>query len=231
MNVRRAAIDVVIAAERSNRFVDQILAERLRDPGLDARDRALLVEIVYGSVRHRLTLDCILSAFTKKPIAKSPRPAVEAMRQAIYQCFFLDRIPQAAAVNEAVAVVREMLGEPVAKFVNAVLRAATREATVTTEPFANGDARARLSIRDGKTVVFGRAIFADPSGAGGAATWLSQTLSYPQWLMERWIARLGIDDARALAESQNAPPRLVVRTQPLRTTPERLSELYRDAGI
>jgi 16S rRNA (cytosine967-C5)-methyltransferase len=231
MSVRRAAIDVVLAAERSKRFVDQVLAERLRDPALDDRDRGLLVEIVYGSVRHRATLDCILAAFTKRPLDKAPRPAVEAMRQALHQCFFLDRIPQAAAVHEAVGLVRASVGEPVAKFANAVLRAATRAAGIAAEAPAGADVRATLVVRTGKTITFDRPIFADPSAPGGVALHLAQTLSYPPWLIERWIARHGLDGARSLALAQNLPPAIVVRPQPMRTTATSLCALFEQAGV
>jgi 16S rRNA (cytosine967-C5)-methyltransferase len=230
MNVRLAAIEIVLAAEQSGRFVDQVLSVRLRAAGdLDPRDRSLLTELVFGPVRHRLTLDQVLSAFAARPLARTPRFALEAMRQALHQVLFLDRIPAAAAVNEAVALTRRRVAEPVARFANAVLRHATAAAKRVGESSPEDDPRAVLPVRPGKAFVFDRSIFADP--ATDPLLHIAQTLSYPPWLFSRWAARWGTAEADALARAQNEAPDLVLRLQPLRTTAEEYGVLLAERGI
>ncbi len=229
MSVRLAAVEVVLAAEKSNRFIDQVLDARLHSADFSGRDRALVTELVYGTTRHRLTLDRVLSAFSRRPLHRSNRIVVELLRQALYQCLFLDRIPAAAAVHEAVNLARDATSEPVARFVNAILRRAMSSASRIESSRPGDDPRAFFPVREGKGWLFDRPVFADP--ATDAAGHLSDTLSYPRWLLDRWIARFGIQEATALARCQNRSPKVVLRVQPLRIAPARFHALLADAGL
>ena len=96
-------------------------ASRLRDE----RDRALLHELVLGSLRRRGWLDHVLRPLSARPF-ETLRPALrEVLRLGAYQLLFL-RVPPHAAVSESVELAREV--EPhAAGFVNAVLRRLQRE--------------------------------------------------------------------------------------------------------
>ena len=67
---------------------------------LDKRDRAFLMELVYGVVRFRDTLDWALEDFLKKPSGLG-HDTLNNLRLAAYQMLFM-RVPHWAAVNEAV---------------------------------------------------------------------------------------------------------------------------------
>ena len=94
-----------------------------RHRNLDPRDKALISEIVYGTLRMRLRLDYIIAKFSSIPPAKMERKVLETIRVALYQALLLDRIPQAAAVSGSVeaAPVRSKA------FVNGLLRTILRE--------------------------------------------------------------------------------------------------------
>lgn len=85
---------------------------------LDKRDRAFLMEIVYGVLRYRDNLDWMLKAFLRNP-AKLPVDTLNNLRIAVYQLTSM-RVPEWAAVNEAVDVEKAYKGKP--SLVNAVLR-------------------------------------------------------------------------------------------------------------
>ena len=93
--------------------------------GLEARDRGLAYEIALGTCRWHGRLGAALAIWCPK----SPKVAVAWLLElSLYQMFGMDRIPAHAVLDSAVQLAREArLGEPTAKFVNAVLRRAQRD--------------------------------------------------------------------------------------------------------
>ncbi len=87
--------------------------------GLDERDRRLVAELVYGTLRQEARLDRALSGFAE--LGRTPAVVRRALRMAAYQLLFL-RVPAHAAVDDAVGAVRATGGAKLAGFVNAVLR-------------------------------------------------------------------------------------------------------------
>jgi 16S rRNA (cytosine967-C5)-methyltransferase len=118
-----------------------------------------------------------------------PQPIVANILQlGLYQLFYL-KTPAHAAVNETVALAKTQAHTSEAKFVNAILRRAERE---------HDALQARLdSTRE-------------------SAPWIYY--SHPQWLWERWVARLGRESAAALCEWNNQPPPLYIRINTLKTS-------------
>jgi 16S rRNA (cytosine967-C5)-methyltransferase len=101
-------------------------AELTRNMDLEVRDRALVTELVYGTLRYRAGLVALLRERIPK---KFPDGVVlQHLLLASYQLLFLERVPAFAAVNEAVSEVRRLRGAQVAGFANAVLRRLVRDA-------------------------------------------------------------------------------------------------------
>ena len=84
----------------------------------DKRERAFLMELVYGVLRYRDLLDWMLKDFIRKPSGLS-FDTINNLRIAAYQIVNM-RVPEWAVVNEAVDVEKSLRGR--APFVNAVLR-------------------------------------------------------------------------------------------------------------
>src|SRR5262249_19407840 len=91
--------------------------------GLDARDRALVTELVYGSLRWQRLLDWHLGRVAHRPVDALAPWLRALLRASIYQLAFLDRIPARAVVHEAVELAKWRRPPGVAPFANAVLRA------------------------------------------------------------------------------------------------------------
>ncbi len=96
----------------------------------DKRDRAFLMELVYGVLRHRDLLDWMLKDFLRKPAGLS-FDTINNLRIAAYQIAFM-RVPEWAAVNEAVDVEKAQRGK--ASLVNAVLRNFLRRGETISRP-------------------------------------------------------------------------------------------------
>jgi 16S rRNA (cytosine967-C5)-methyltransferase len=167
--------------------------------GLSDRDRSLLRRIVGTEVRRRGTLRAITRTFSRG----KPSTAVQDMiAVGLVQIFFMDQIPDHAAVSETVRAAIEALGDRKSRYVNAVLRNALRAR-------AGGiskDACRDLPLRNWHFTV---PIFHDP--AVHPLLWAEEALSMPVPLMKRWIKRYGSDRAFALAESALVEPDLSLR--------------------
>jgi 16S rRNA (cytosine967-C5)-methyltransferase len=123
-DARRIARDVLARVGARGGYANKSLdAAFKKHRDLDPRDRALITEIVYGVLRRRATLDHHLAKFSRVPWPEVERATRDALRAALYQVLYLDRVPAAAAVSDAVdAVPFRAKG-----FVNAVLRSLLRD--------------------------------------------------------------------------------------------------------
>ena len=89
---------------------------------LDPRERRLAMEIAYGSMRRRRTLDWCIERAAGRPVGKIDPVALSILRTAAYQLLFMSRVPAYSAVSEAVESARNLTHKGIASFVNAVLR-------------------------------------------------------------------------------------------------------------
>jgi 16S rRNA (cytosine967-C5)-methyltransferase len=100
---------------------------------LERRDRAFVMEIVYGVLRYRDTLDWILRRFLKNP-ERLDDFTVNNLRTAVYQIYFM-RVPDWAVLNESVELEKGN-GKPA--LVNGVLRNLLRQKERITLPVKSG---------------------------------------------------------------------------------------------
>lgn len=171
------------------------------EPHLQPVDRALCHELVLGVLRWQLRLDKIIEHFSRRDVESLDLPVRIALRLGLYQLRYLSRIPASAAVNESVSLVRAARLSSATALVNAVLRRATRETEF--------DPAAEIS---------------DPLEKIAIQT------SHPVWLIDRWAAAFGVDEAEAFASANNMMPPTAFRVVTNRAEqPEILSKL-RAAG-
>ncbi len=91
----------------------------------DARDKALITEIVYGYLRFRGRIDFVLDLSLDRPESLPPRLKI-LLGLAGYELFFLDRVPDYATVSRAVDLSARLFGRRMSGLVNAVLRRTAR---------------------------------------------------------------------------------------------------------
>ncbi len=193
---REIAARVLRRRELSDQFVETLLGDELANLPVSARDRGLVQELVYGVVRWERTLDWLIE---KKAERRPPdAPVRSLLRLGLYQIFWLNRIPDHAAVFETVELAEALGGEGVAAFVNALLRGFLREFDAT-----------RRAIEELKR--------RDP-----ATGW-----SHPTWLVQAWTQRWGEDAVQRLLEWNNSPAPTFVRINTLQARPEKIVEKWR----
>jgi len=116
---RRAAHRVVVRTMEQGAYADRALEGEAR--GLDRRDRAFAMQLTYGTVQRRATLDHVVNAFVDR---EPPTVARAALHLGLYQLLFLGGVPDRAAVSESVELIK---GHRAAGLVNAVLRRVVRD--------------------------------------------------------------------------------------------------------
>src|SRR3984893_15165793 len=118
---RAAAFDILLRVERESSYASDLLHsptyERLSTP-----DHALATELVMGVLRWRSRLDAEIATASSQPLSKLDTEILVALRLAVYQFLWLDRVPQRAALYESVGLVKRARKHSAAPFVNAVLR-------------------------------------------------------------------------------------------------------------
>lgn len=191
--------------------------------------QGLLTELVYGTVRRAATVDAVLDAVAKGGVGKVDDPVLASLRVAAYQLLFLDNIPAAIAVNEAVAGISV---PHIRNFANGVLRTVSRIVTKRVEgddPPRGVPSTRRCLGRDGGWVILERDLF--PDAARDPAAWLAAAASFPRATCAAWVERLGLEGAIALARAQDAPPPITLRTNLRKITREALLERLRTNGV
>jgi 16S rRNA (cytosine967-C5)-methyltransferase len=119
---RSLAFDILLRVE-AGAYASELLTAHTA--ALDSRDAGLAGQIVFGVLRYRAQLDYLIDLYS----GRSPKLDSEvrtALRMAIYQLRYLERIPAHAAVTESVDLVKRARKRSAAPFVNAVLRRVNR---------------------------------------------------------------------------------------------------------
>jgi 16S rRNA (cytosine967-C5)-methyltransferase len=190
----------VLVQRQSGEFVEVLLDRAMERTALSPEDRRFLQELVYGAVRWELTLDWLIA---QKTGGKPQKTVVQnLLRLALYQMFWLDRVPSYAAVNETVEIAKQKGLLAQAKFINAVLRGYGREAEGT-----------RAKLAEFKTIN------------------LALGFSHPEWLCRKWERRWGNPKTVQLLEWNNRTPASFARLNTLKATREILLRQWENEGV
>ncbi|MBO4853077.1 MAG: 16S rRNA (cytosine(967)-C(5))-methyltransferase RsmB [Schwartzia sp.] len=198
---RETAMKVLYAVHENGAYANVALVEAFREARLDDLERRFATELVYGAVKAGDTLDWIIRQYTKRPLRKMAPYVRAVLRLGVFQLFFLDKIPPSAVCNESTELMKKYGHIGTARFVNAILRTATREPE-------------KARIVEGKD----------------KAAYLSLAMQHPVWLIRRWLRAFGREETERLCAFDNAPAVLSLRTNLLRTTREALMERLREEG-
>lgn len=124
MNSREVALNIVNRVLNEGAYSNIVLSKELNASDLSDKDKALVTELVYGTLRRKNTLDTIISNFVKD-ISVMDNEVLNILRIAIYQMHFLDKVPEFAACNEAVELAKKLSVQE-SKLVNGILRSYTK---------------------------------------------------------------------------------------------------------
>jgi len=156
---RLLAFDLLTEVNRNDGYSNLLLPQALNSSKLEDRDRALVTELLYGTIRMQGKHDWVLTQISDRPWAEVDPGIVDICRLGVHQIHEM-RIPDHAAVAATVEVARKRIGESKASFVNALLRNVTRK-----------------SIDDW---------FEPLTGISDSVERLSITYSHPEWIVSAY---------------------------------------------
>ena len=172
-SARDVALKALQDVVRGEAYAAQALDRRLGEARLSDEDRRLAASIFYFAVENRLYIESALSPF----LQEKPEPVVvDILHIAAAQLLFMDKIPDHAAVDEAVKQVRACRREGFTGLANGVLRNLIR---------ARNAGEVKLPDRE-----------ADPEA------WLSARYSIAPELVSALVAAYGFDEAERFAAWQ-----------------------------
>lgn len=123
---RKAAYDLLRHIELDSAHSDDMLGSETVSC-LEVRDRNLVTEITYGTLRWQGWLDYVLRrAISRSWDTVDPEVRI-LLRLSLYQMSCMDRIPDHASINDAVELAKHSLKPGAARFVNGVLRKLGRQ--------------------------------------------------------------------------------------------------------
>lgn len=198
---RRAAVDALAIIDPGDLDMGSAIA-RARAGLSDERDRALLLEIVTGTLRMQAALDYQLSLRVKRPLAKLDAAVLRVLRMSAFQLIYLSRLPASAIINDAVELTRRSGKSSAAGLTNAVLRSVSRDRAALSWP-----PRANLGEH------------------------LSIVLSHPRWLVDRWLQRYGDQAAESWLTFNNEPAAMCLAVNRHLTTREALAVELAGIGV
>lgn len=197
----RILTDLTRISHHSAPYLDDIFNQ---NPHLNNRDRAFITHLVLGVLRWRLRLDWIIGQYANLPLKKISSQVLNILRIGLYQIFYMDRVPESAAVNEAVNQTK------------------TKKSTRHAAAFVNGILRNICRQKD--EIAF-------PDKDSNIEHYLAVSYSYPQWVVEKWIRELGIEHTESLLSAQNRIPELNIRSNSLRISREKLIDSLAKEGV
>ncbi|MFD2670199.1 16S rRNA (cytosine(967)-C(5))-methyltransferase RsmB [Marinicrinis sediminis] len=200
-SARGHALDILIAIEEQSAYSNLMLNQAFQKLQLEQQDKALVTELVYGTIQRQNTLDHFLTPFVKKGLHKLDRWVHLLLRMSVYQMAYMDRIPAHAVVNESVTIAKQRAHQGISGMVNGVLRSMLRTADAFT-------------VREGQNAI----------------ETMSLQHAHPVWMMEQWVKQYGEETAARIAASNQLPPAASLRVNEMKMKRTELIDILQEQG-
>ena len=196
---RAAALEILERCRRNNSWSSATIDAVITKYALDGRSAALASNLSLGVMQNCTLCDFYIDSFSSSKIEPKVR---DILRCGFYQILFMDRIPDNAAVNEAVEQAKSLGFSRASGFVNAVLRkiAGSRE---------------HLPEIRGK----------------GTAEYLSVRYSHPEWIADAVISEHGYDFAEAFLNANNIAPKTAIQVNTLKISSAKFEKMLEASGV
>lgn len=198
---RYVAVKTLYDIEVEGSYSNIKLNENFKKYSLEALDRAFASEILYGTVRWKLRIDYLIQKFSKLRISKMSPWVLCCIRTAVYQIFFMDRVPDFAAVNQAVEITKKN-ERKASSFVNGVLRNILR----------NKDEFNKIDIKD-------------------EIERISVYYSHPAWFVKMMVKEHGLDFTLELMKKNNTPSEFTIRVNTIKCSKDELKAIFLNKDV
>lgn len=188
---REIAYDTFVAVLKDKQKPEILLEDKYKLPSQNLRrlDKNFIKEMLYGGLRWYSKLYWILQNTSKRELDKCSDQVVAALVLGTYQIYYMDKVPDRAAVNESVEYVRAKGQAAACSFVNGILRQIARRAQY----------------------------FKKPDKLEQPAEYLALQYAHPKWIVDRWLPQFSFDKLEKILAANNRPPPYSMRINSQRT--------------
>ncbi len=167
-----------------NEYLKKIAAQT------EERERRFFTNLVYTTLEHLPSIDAIIAAHSKTPLKKIKPYLLVCLRLGICQLKYMESVPERAAVNETVEMVKKSKFRALSGFVNGVLRAAQRSGCEYALPDPEREPIKALGLR----------------------------YDMPEWIVALWLRDYGREQAEALLQKMQQPGCVCLRANTLKAS-------------
>ncbi len=202
INPREVAADALTEISKESAYNNVTLRKYLRQNGaMSRKDRAFVTECVNGTLRNIIYIDYIINHFSNTKTEKMKPFILSALRMAVYEIVFMDRVPDSAACSEAVNLVKKRGFGKLSGFVNGVLR----------------------------SIVAGWKNIDMPER--GTPEYLSVKYSHPLWLIKMWLSKYDIETVEKICIADNTAPDVCICVNTNKVSREELKNRLLEQNI
>lgn len=198
---RKTAVKALLKVECDGAYSNIAINDELKCSKLTGADAALASALFYGVLERKYTIDWYISKVSSKPIRKIPPYIKNVLRIALYQMLYMDRIPDFAAINEAVKLIKSSNRSNASGFVNAILRSIQRN-------------KSSFIVPDDRTVKS-----------------LSIRYSCESWIVEKLLADYGYETVCGILESSGEVSTTYLRVNTVRYDLKAVSDALKSDNI
>ena len=207
MNARRVALECLLTLSHSSASIASVVDSAFGQYAIDGRERRLVNGLVYGVIRWQKQLDWVLDQFINPKFQLNAKHR-NILRLGAFQLLHLDGIPAHAAIFETVQLAtshrrKSSGGRKTTGFINAVLRSVQREGTSLAYPPLDANPTEHIAF----------------------------SLSYPTWLVKRWLQTRGVSWTLAFCRASNQTAPLAFRVNTLLTQREEVCQSLKMKGL
>lgn len=155
VNVRNIAVNAIVSIledEEKSHIVERNYMDKNE---LSDVDRSFFLRLVEGTVERKITLDYVISLYSKTSINKMKKVIRNVLRMSIYQILYMEQVPDRSAVDEAVKICKKRSFAPLSGFVNGVLRSIVREKEDILKKIEKADDSIKYSIPEEVLELYG----------------------------------------------------------------------------
>ena len=200
---REIALKIIFDVNEKGAYSNISINKNIEGHELRGIDKAFITELVYGTIKWRLSIDSIIQQFSSIKLKKISPWIMNILRLGVYQLFYMDRIPPSAACNESVGLAKKYGHSASSGFVNAILR---------------------NIIRNKDKIKY-------PDKINEPIRYLSVKYSHPEWMVKAWLERFGPEFTESLLDSNNQIPEFSLRVNTLKITKDKLIEYFCETGV
>lgn len=121
-NARKKSLKILMKMEKNSSYSNILLDDELKKSDLSIQDKKFVSALFYGVLERKLTLDEIIKKYSNKPADKLSLEVNNVLRLGLYQLLYMDSVPDSAAVDESVKLVKKNRNPAISGYVNGLLR-------------------------------------------------------------------------------------------------------------